>query len=217
VHVELFAEALCPYCAQFTVEKLKPLFSNGISNIMWLDYIPWGNARYDVEKGEPVCQHGPLECQFNKVLSCAMAAYPMQDDWFPFVECLEGAIIEASKSGSKIPDVITTASACAVHAGIVSRKLIDCYNGELGKALQSVARERTESLKPDHEWVPWVVVNGVPIFDDLDNIKTYVCAAYTLRNRPAACLDPPSPSPSVKWFQRTCLRQRWPADRAPAA
>ena len=40
VHVELFAEALCPYCAQFTVEKLKPLFSNGISNIMWLDFIP---------------------------------------------------------------------------------------------------------------------------------------------------------------------------------
>jgi interferon gamma-inducible protein 30 len=45
VHVELFAEALCPYCAQFTLEKLKPLFSNGISDIMWLDYIPCKSER----------------------------------------------------------------------------------------------------------------------------------------------------------------------------
>ena len=105
-----------------------------------------GNARYDVEKGEPVCQHGPLECQFNKVLSCAMAAYPMQDDWFPFVECLEGAIVEASKSGSKIPDVITTASACAVHAGIVSRKLVDCYNGKHSR-LRVIFQATTPALR----------------------------------------------------------------------
>jgi hypothetical protein len=88
-----------------------------------------GNAHYDEEKAEVVCQHGPVECQFNKVLSCAMAAYPMQDDWFPFVECLEGAILEASKSGKEMPDILKTTSACAVHAGLLSSRLIDCYNG----------------------------------------------------------------------------------------
>jgi hypothetical protein len=55
--------------------------------------------------------------------------------------------------------------------------------GELGNALQRVARERTESLKPDHDFVPWVVVNGVPLFEDFDNVKLYICAAYNNRGR----------------------------------
>ncbi len=47
VHVELYAESLCPFCARFTQQTLTPMFSNGLSEIMDLDIIMYGNARND--------------------------------------------------------------------------------------------------------------------------------------------------------------------------
>ena len=65
VHVELYAESLCPYCAKFVAEKLGPLFKNGVQQLMWLDYIPYGNARWDPEAAQPTCQHGDKECRWG--------------------------------------------------------------------------------------------------------------------------------------------------------
>jgi interferon gamma-inducible protein 30 len=123
VHVELYAESLCPYCAKFMFEKLSPMFKNGVEKLVWLDYVAYGNAHWDPEKAAPDCQHGPKECRFNRMLSCAMAAYPMQADWFPFVECLE-------KYAEKQDDVVNGTQACAVKAGLLTSRLVDCYNGE---------------------------------------------------------------------------------------
>jgi interferon gamma-inducible protein 30 len=53
-----------------------------------------------------------------------------------------------------------------------------CGTGPLGDTLQRRALERTESLVPPHKWVPWVVVNGIPLFDDFDNVATFICAAF---------------------------------------
>lgn len=50
--------------------------------------------------------------------------------------------------------------------------------GTLGDYLQRHALERTASLVPRHRWVPWVVVNGIPLFDDFENVATFICAAY---------------------------------------
>lgn len=46
------------------------------------------------------------------------------------------------------------------------------------------------SLCPSPRYVPWVVVNGVPMFDDFDKLKLVVCAAYG-GERPDACYAPP--------------------------
>lgn len=51
--------------------------------------------------------------------------------------------------------------------------------GALGDTLQRLAKERTASLQPPHQYVPWVVVNGIPLGDDYENVQTYICAAYT--------------------------------------
>jgi hypothetical protein len=72
-----------------------------------------------------VCQHGQLECDLNKLLSCASAQHPMQDDFFPFLVCMEEAVM----SGEKV-DVHQLAHKCAVHAGMVTDKLMACYDGE---------------------------------------------------------------------------------------
>jgi interferon gamma-inducible protein 30 len=48
----------------------------------------------------------------------------------------------------------------------------------MGEFLQRRAVERTAALSPKQQWVPWVLVNGVPLFDDFDNVSTFICAAY---------------------------------------
>lgn len=52
------------------------------------------------------------------------------------------------------------------------------HAGRLGDDLQRRAWEQTESLKPPHLFVPWVVVNGIPLAYDYENVQKYICAAY---------------------------------------
>ena len=61
--------------------------------------------------------------------------------------------------------------ACAFHCSPSA--------GQEGGELQRHARERTEALVPQHQYVPWVTVNGVAILDDFENVVKYVCVAYT--------------------------------------
>jgi hypothetical protein len=49
----------------------------------------------------------------------------MQDDFFPFLACMEDAVL----SGEEL-QVQQLAHKCAVHAGMVTEKLMACYEGE---------------------------------------------------------------------------------------
>ncbi|GBF93956.1 hypothetical protein Rsub_06205 [Raphidocelis subcapitata] len=222
VRVEFYGEALCPYCIKFTLEQLSSLFKNGLDRITELEYIPSGNARLG-DDGTITCQHGPKvggrvlfnlaapwipaseaadsncssgsrDIELNRVLSCALAFAPNQYDWFPFVECLEG---QADKLEDDELDVAALTTQCAVHAGILPSRVLACANGTLGDYLERHALERTASLVPPHRWVPWVVVNGVPLLDDFENVATFVCAAYGGYPKPKYCFHDPPPDPSA--------------------
>ena len=56
VHVELYAESLCPYCARFTKQILSPMFSNGLSDIVDLEIIMYGNAHDGAQVGFEVSE-----------------------------------------------------------------------------------------------------------------------------------------------------------------
>ena len=60
VAVDLYAESLCPFCARFTKQSLAPLFSNGLSDIINLEVIMYGNAHNDSQ----VCRQPqqPFSC-----------------------------------------------------------------------------------------------------------------------------------------------------------
>ncbi|ONK77196.1 uncharacterized protein A4U43_C02F4080 [Asparagus officinalis] len=45
---------------------------------------------------------------------------------------------------------------------------------------------QTDALQPPHEFVPWVVVNGKPLYDDYKNFEAYICKAYD-GELPKAC------------------------------
>jgi len=100
-----------------------------------------------------------------------------------------------------------------VEAGVVGSRIVACHRGPLGDWLQSRAAQRTADLKPAHQWVPWLVVNGVPLLDYAEAVQQ-VGAARMVAARPA-CHDP-----RVQWLGRVrgcrCGWVRPPCKRWPA-
>ena len=76
----------------------------------------------------------------------------------------------------------------------VAARLRACASGEEGAALIAEAEKETESLIPKHTFVPWVVVDGLPLGDaSLETTKSVACAAWRGKKeeRPEACLAAP--------------------------
>eukprot|EP00191_Tetraselmis_sp_GSL018_P002971 CAMPEP_0177597658 /NCGR_PEP_ID=MMETSP0419_2-20121207/11842_1 /TAXON_ID=582737 /ORGANISM="Tetraselmis sp., Strain GSL018" /LENGTH=166 /DNA_ID=CAMNT_0019089869 /DNA_START=323 /DNA_END=823 /DNA_ORIENTATION=+ len=141
--------------------------------------IPYGNAYYNKSSGVFHCQHGELECELNTVFACAVHLHPRVQEWFPFVACVEDNSPEEMKDSldgcAKTPEVALDIT-----------EIKECAAGALGEELERKAGQQTDSLVPRHEWVPWVTVNGIALWDDGKNLKKYVCAAYT-GARPSEC------------------------------
>jgi interferon, gamma-inducible protein 30 len=57
VDVALYYESLCPYSAQFVVNHLAKVFSNGLLDAIDLTLVPYGNARVGAG-GKISCQVG---------------------------------------------------------------------------------------------------------------------------------------------------------------
>lgn len=156
-----------------TADILTPMFDNGIAQLMDLHYIAYGNVR----GGQ--CQHGPIECKYNKVINCAQASAPDQEDWFPLVKCL----------AENMHDLEGKADRCADDAGFDPKETNKCVEGSQGESLEKEAADKTNALDPKHSFVPWIVVNGVAIGGDFEQLDRYVCAAATNIERPKACAE----------------------------
>ena len=74
-----------------------------------------------------------------------------REDFFPFLVC-------AFKQFETLnPDV---GKKCAEEANLVWEKIETCYSGDLGISLEDMFAAETAELKPPHEYVPWVTING---------------------------------------------------------
>ncbi|CAF4594612.1 unnamed protein product, partial [Rotaria magnacalcarata] len=58
-------------------------------------------------------------------------------------------------------DVETVAVQCAEKTSIDYSKVSACVQSRLGNQLQHLNAAQTDSLQPQHQYVPWVTVNGV--------------------------------------------------------
>ena len=54
----------------------------------------------------------------------------------------------------------TVATQCAEKFAIAYDQIIACTHSRLGNQLQHMNAVRTENLRPIHEYVPWITVNG---------------------------------------------------------
>lgn len=178
VNVSLYYESLCPFCRAFIEDTLWPLYDGPVGDIMDLKLVPYGNVhRLD---GRMVCQHGEEECRLNKLEACALEEAEFREA-FAFVACIEeDPLVYVNKT-----------SQCASNAGIqhLVSSITACSTGKKGESLFKRMGEKTDSLRPPHQFVPWVTVNGIPIQEDYENLKTFVCAAYTSGRRPDECYE----------------------------
>ncbi|GAB4834005.1 hypothetical protein Ancab_032257 [Ancistrocladus abbreviatus] len=192
VNMSIYYETLCPASKEFFIHELSELFKGNLISIVNLNMIPWGNAR--IAAGNFICQrsltrfttiymllsdymatisqHGEEECYLNTVHICAitqMFKEPVKE--FRFLKCA----LQKDKG----------------WRSCVSKKEADsieqCAKGPLGFLLELLCAKRTAGLKPPHEFVPWVVVNDLPLKENYEDFVSYICNAYKGRNPPKAC------------------------------
>ncbi|XP_068637064.1 gamma-interferon-responsive lysosomal thiol protein-like [Aristolochia californica] len=179
VPLALYYETLCPDSSNFIVNHFANIFKNGLLDIVDLKLVPYGNAR--LRSNDSIsCQHGPYECLLNTVEACAINIWPDVHKHFSFIFCVE-SLVEEGK--------YTDWESCFQKTGLVSRLVADCYTSGYGQKLELQYAAETSALEPPHTYVPWVVVDGHPLYEDYEHFETYICEAYR-GPLPEACKAP---------------------------
>nr|GEY95103.1 hypothetical protein [Tanacetum cinerariifolium] len=124
-------------------------------------------------------KHGEWECLLNTVEACAIRAWPAVNDHFPFVYC-----VEKLNYDGKYKEWET----CFEKLNLDPKPVTDCISSGAGHKLELQYGEEIKALEPAHTYVPWVVVDGQPLYDDYNNFISYICKAYKGSNVPQACL-----------------------------
>lgn len=151
IQIDLYYESLCPGCREFITTQLYPAYQKLYSYGMFeIGLFPYGNAdeskRGDEWKFE--CQHGTLECQLNLVETCALHLLSHPNQFMPFIHCLE------------TKPSVAKAKSCAASLKIEWGPISKCYEGSEGNFLEHQIAVKTDALKPPHQYVPWIVVDG---------------------------------------------------------
>ncbi|CAA0395006.1 putative gamma interferon inducible lysosomal thiol reductase GILT [Arabidopsis thaliana] len=163
VELNLYYESLCPGCQSFIVDELVKVFDSDLDTITDVKLVPFGNAKVS-NNLTVICQHGEEECKLNALEACVINTLPNPKSQYKFIRCVENNTDNWESSCLK---------------GYGNEKAInDCYNSDLSKKLILGYAKQTSSLKPKHEFVPWVTINSKPLYTKLDDLVGQVCKAY---------------------------------------
>jgi interferon gamma-inducible protein 30 len=121
------------------------------------------------------CQHGPNECLGNMLEQCVLNGYKNDSiAAFPVIYCMEKQLHQSMKP-------LDVAKACSPSEDFFNQ-VVKCTNGPLGNALMHLNAVETAALQPPHEYVPWIVVNGIhteKIQDEIsDDMLKFVCSHF---------------------------------------
>ncbi|XP_068248936.1 gamma-interferon-inducible lysosomal thiol reductase-like isoform X1 [Palaemon carinicauda] len=181
VKVGVFYESLCPYSRNFVVNQLYPTWRS-LSQIMTVDLNAYGKSHITTEGDVyPIkCQHGPAECQGNKLLTCAKKYVEADDDFIAFSHCVMDEYT-ALKAGP----------GCANRIGIDYTVLDACVqNGEGDRLLYDLSLKQSALLPPLNH-VPWILIDDVYTsvmnYESEKNLRQVVCNAYK-GPTPSECL-----------------------------
>ncbi|KAF3618136.1 hypothetical protein FXO38_33593 [Capsicum annuum] len=109
--------------------------------------------------------HGPAECFLDTVEACALDAWPHLNEHFPFIHCVESLVYHKN---------YTQWETCFEKLNLKKELVTDCVGSDRGKELEL----RHSAETPPHKFVPWVVVDGLPLYKDYRNFVSYICKAY---------------------------------------
>lgn len=173
VPVQVFTEALCPDCKHFLEEQLERIYKLLGPDIMELTLVPFGNAELDREGKTIRSQHGVGECDANLWEQCAIHLYPSIESYLPFIACLDGYLPMGSHD-----DVFerTPFQLCAAKSRLDYDALEKCHDDD--DLSWKLALEFDTMTPDEHEYVPWVVIDGQSVDPDQVILLEEVCKVY---------------------------------------
>lgn len=181
VKLTVFYESLCPDSIDFFNQQLRPAYLD-LSHNVKLDLVPYGFAKQNYSHGRWTftCQHGPKECDYNKIHACAIKLLKQDSKIYRFISCL-----------MKDKNETLHLSKCATMYKVNLEKINKCRLSKIGDRLLSKLGNRTDSFRPKLKWVPTVAFNDVYTKKDQDeamkNLAKVLCRH--LKHKPRACHD----------------------------
>ena len=155
--IDILVESLCPDSIGFIGNSFTKFFnatnSSQLANVTFHFY---GNAHqsFNGTSWNFSCQHGANECYGNLIETCVTKNFPKNQS-HPFLICLEKYIRAFAANFPKATNY------CLTNTTINSTLVWNCVNSDMGNRLQNEVANFTESVNPRHNYVPWVIVDGV--------------------------------------------------------
>ncbi|KAH8311637.1 hypothetical protein KR044_007300 [Drosophila immigrans] len=168
LQITLLYESLCPDSRNF-MRQLGPVHAE-LGEYIDIALVPFGKSESEENGALFHCQHGPAECEGNRLQSCVISSTNNQAIQVKFVACQMFALDYAN------------ADKCANEAGLLT-DVEHCMKTPTGTKLQLEAEQITKRYRPS--FVPTIVYNHV--FDQqlqdksLRNFRSTVC--YLLRQQ----------------------------------
>jgi interferon gamma-inducible protein 30 len=181
VNFTLYYESLCPDCKGFITTMLFPTYQK-IPSLFNLTIIPYGNAfeKKDGDKWVFECQHGPQECLGNIIETCTIAIVNDLTIYFPFINCMEISNLNPKEAAEN----------CGKQFAVPLDQIFNCTTSSYGNQLEHQMALQTDALSPQHQYVPWVTLNGVHTEKIQNDAQTdllkLICDTYQ-GQKPVAC------------------------------
>jgi hypothetical protein len=174
VKVQTYTEALCNGCGHFMLESLIPTYEKLGGDVIALEWVPFGNAKISDADHTLECQHGAGECDANSWEQCAVHVYQDKPQvYMNMLKCLETTLPMGHQDEPFDESVFHKCVDCCEDFTILK----ECHdNPMLAWQLQLQASQATPD---DHQYVPWVVVNGNFFDVETDDLLQVICKEYT--------------------------------------
>mmetsp|Transcript_106298 Transcript_106298/g.129623 ORF Transcript_106298/g.129623 Transcript_106298/m.129623 type:complete len:228 (-) Transcript_106298:75-758(-) len=185
VNLDLYFEALCPYCTQYQQGTFRAAWScpefTDMANLTW---IPYGNAQEKQESNgewQFTCQHGSNECNGNLVETCYINLVNFdQNQWVPFQLAFDKELNANSRTNAL---TVAQKVLSSGNYNVTYDALSACYNGKTGNTYEHEMGVLTEAeRKQGMKGTPWIVLNGKYDSACQSNTLKCVCGAYTGQN-----------------------------------
>mmetsp|Transcript_21137 Transcript_21137/g.34025 ORF Transcript_21137/g.34025 Transcript_21137/m.34025 type:complete len:161 (-) Transcript_21137:44-526(-) len=139
---------------------------------MDLHLYPFGNTKLDKDSQTVTCQHGEAECDANGWEQCAVEQSSPRV-YLEFIHCLEQKL-PMGHADELFPTSWFLDCAAAAD-GLDEGKLQKCHDNPM---LRWQLQEKYGKATPEHSNIPWVVVNGIRMDEEKEDLLTVVCRQY---------------------------------------
>lgn len=168
--IDLYIESLCVFSKAFMENQFSSAY-NSIKNDVEVRFFTFGKSSSYVDRNHEVqfiCQHGPEECEKNKIQTCALNFIGNnQDRQADFMMCT-----------MKITSTSQTFQECAQSINLKYDDLEECAKGKLGTKLQLDMKTASLSIIQESGHVPTIVYdekyNETDLFSSLHDFKKVV-------------------------------------------